>query len=93
MTQAFRIALDLSISFAKCCDLVYDFDFPKIRDKFDPSSMEARESAGSVDEADGQTTDHQLIAVGLIPAIWSRKRNGIDFEKARTLVTKAVVLL
>lgn len=93
MTKAYRTALDLSISFAKCCDLVYDFEFPKIRDEFDPSCMEARAVVGDLDLNGNGSVEDRSIAIGLLPSIWSRKRNDNDTEKARTLVTKAVVLL
>lgn len=95
MTLAYQLSLELSITFAKCCDLVYDFRFPKIQEKFDPSCMEARGSGRDGSQNDTSTTadEDQLVVVGLLPAIWSRKRNGSDVEQAWTLVSKAVVLL
>lgn len=92
MTEAYRLALELRISFAKCSDLVYEFQFPKTRDKFDASCMEVRKSA--TDDGDNVVGDHdQLVAIGLLPSIWSRKRNENDPKKVNSLVTKAIVLL
>lgn len=93
MTRAYQIALDLCISFAKCSDLVYDFQFPRIHDKFDPFCMEARASSGSMEDGVLAPADDRHIAVGLLPSIWSRKRTESDTDKAGALVTKAVVLL
>lgn len=93
MTRAYQIALNLYISFAKCSDLVYEFQFPKIQDKFDPSCMEARASSGSMEDDVVATVDDRHIAVGLLPSIWSRKRTESVTDKARALVTRAVVLL
>lgn len=90
MIEAYRLALGLRVSLAKCNDLTYDFHFPVMNDKFDASCMEVKNWAG--DEGTINGVDRS-IAVCLLPSIWSRARRDSEYGRPSTLVTKAIVLM
>lgn len=90
MIEAYRLALDLRVSLARCSDLTYEFHFPTMRDTFDALCMEVRKPGADNDAIGGEG---QAIAICLLPSIWSRASGESDHGKPSMLVTKAIVLL
>lgn len=82
--SAFLEALKLRRELWGCRSLRYEYEFPRINQRFDSSWMEAnRESPHIVEERN--------IAMGILPAIWSK--NVFSQKRGRHLVAKAIVLL